>query len=148
MRANCQVFLSFGSEAFLSSLEWCLISVAYYQEYQQKISDEIELVVGKQRFPNFRDQIRMPFTVAFLNEVLRWKTVFPFNFTRRAVEDATIMGHFIPKDTLILSNIWAVHHDPTIWEDPFKFNPYRFLSDNTKTLIDHEGYMPFSIGMS
>ncbi|KAI2806036.1 hypothetical protein BLOT_005047 [Blomia tropicalis] len=146
LRANCQVFLSFGSEAFLSSLEWCLISVAYYQEYQQKISDEIELVVGKQRFPNFRDQIRMPFTVAFLNEVLRWKTVFPFNFTRRAVEDATIMGHFIPKDTLILSNIWAVHHDPTIWEDPFKFNPYRFLSDNTKTLIDHEGYMPFSIG--
>lgn len=24
-------------------------------------------------------------------------------------------------------NLWAVHHDPRIWDEPWKFNPNRFL---------------------
>ncbi|KPM03882.1 cytochrome P450-like protein 10 [Sarcoptes scabiei] len=56
------------------------------------------------------------------------------------------MGHFIPKDTLVLVNIWAVHHDSKIWDNPSKFNPYRFLTEDGKTLIDHEGFIPFSLG--
>ncbi|KAH9422258.1 hypothetical protein DERP_002555 [Dermatophagoides pteronyssinus] len=146
-RANCQVFLSFGCEAFISSFEWSLISIAYFNEYQQTMFNEIEKAIGLQRIPEFKDEIRMPFTMAFLNEVLRWKTVLPFNLTRRSTDDATILGHFIPKDTLVVANIWAVHHDQTIWEHPFRFNPYRFLTDDGRTLInDHEGFMPFSLG--
>ena len=80
------MFLSFGSEAFLSSLEWSLISVAYFPNYQKMICDEINQVIGPKRFPDFKDEIRMPFTVAFLNEVLRWKTVLPFNFLRRLIK--------------------------------------------------------------
>ncbi|XP_017483681.1 PREDICTED: cytochrome P450 2C7-like [Rhagoletis zephyria] len=147
LRANCQVFLSFGTEAFLSCLEWSLISIAYYPGHQKMISEEVERVMGGQRIPEFKDALRMPFTVAFLNEVLRWKTVLPFNFIRRAIEDASILGCFIPKDTLVLCNIWAVHHDPTIWPDPFRFDPTRFLSDDQKSLIEYpEGFMPFSLG--
>lgn len=85
LRANCQVFLSFGSEAMLSLLEWSLLCVAHHQHYQALIADEIRRVVGSDRVLHFDDQIRMPFTVAFLNEVLRWKTVLPLNFTRRFV---------------------------------------------------------------
>lgn len=83
LRANCQVFLSFGSEAMLSLLEWSLLCAAHHQHYQVLIADEIKRVVGKDRVLHFNDQIRMPFTVAFLNEVLRWKTIVPLNFTRR-----------------------------------------------------------------
>lgn len=164
LRANCQVFLSFGTEAFLSCLEWSLISIAYYPTYQKMISEEVDRVIGAQRIPEFKDAFRMPFTCAFLQEVLRWKTVLPFNFIRRldslidsfkkviknsfyrAIEDATILGSFIPKDTLVLCNIWAVHHDPNLWQDPFRFDPSRFLSDDKKSTIDPEGFMPFSLG--
>ena len=83
LRANCQIFLCFGSEAFLSCIEWSLISVAYFPQYQKIISDEILAVIGAQRIPELKDEPRIPFTLAFLNEVLRWKTVFPFNFMRR-----------------------------------------------------------------
>ena len=70
-----------------------------------------------------------------------------FHFFDRAIEDASILGCFIPKDTLVLCNIWAVHHDPTIWPDPFRFDPTRFLSDDQKSLIEYpEGFMPFSLG--
>lgn len=65
----------------------------------------------------------------------------------RTIDDATILGQFIPKDTLVVANIFAVHHDPHIWEEPFMFDPYRFLSDDAKTLIDHEGFIPFSLGI-
>lgn len=146
LRANCQVFLSFGNEAFLSSLEWSLISLAYFSNYQRLIYEEIVKVVGLQNIPNFNDQHKMPFTIAFLNEVLRWKTVLPFSLTRRSLDDATILGHFIPKDTLVMANIWAVHHDPLIWKNPFRFDPYRFLSEDGKTVIDHDGFIPFSLG--
>lgn len=57
--------------------------MAYFTEYQQVMFKEIEKTIGLQRIPDFKDEIRMPFTTAFLNEVFRWKTVLPFNFTRR-----------------------------------------------------------------
>ncbi|KAI7690231.1 Cytochrome P450 2U1 [Sarcoptes scabiei] len=146
LRANCHVFLSFGNEAFLSSLEWSLILIARFSNHQQSIYDEIMKVIGVKRIPAFKDEHRMPFTVAFINEVLRWRTVLPLNLIRRAIDDTSIMGHFIPKDTLVLANIWAVHHDSKIWDNPSKFNPYRFLTEDGKTLIDHEGFIPFSLG--
>lgn len=83
LRANCQVFLSFGNEAFLSSIEWSLICVAHFQNYQKILCNEISQVVEANRVPEFKDELRMPFTKAFLNEVLRWKTVIPFSFIRR-----------------------------------------------------------------
>lgn len=166
LRANCHIFLSFGTEAFLSYIEWTFIAVAHHQKFQKLMLKEINQVVGLTRLPDFKDQMRMPLVRAFLCEVLRWKTVLPFSLPRRFVlssrrlvltsvstcssfrslEDATILGNFIPKKTLLMANIWAVHHDASIWECPFDFDPYRFLSDDGKTFIEHEAFIPFSLG--
>ena len=64
----------------------------------------------------------------------------------RAEEHSSILGIFIPRDTLILANIWAVHNDPKTWENPHYFNPYRFLSYDCKELIQSDYFIPFSIG--
>lgn len=45
-----------------------------------------------------------------------------------------------------MANIWAVHNDPKIWDNPHIFDPNRFLSDDGKEVIKHEALMPFSIG--
>ena len=83
LRSNCQVFLSFGNEAFLSSIEWTLICAAHFSNYQKTVCEEIMRVIGTQRIPEFKDELRMPFTSAFINEVFRWKSVLPFSFVRR-----------------------------------------------------------------
>ncbi|KAG0444260.1 hypothetical protein HPB47_013994 [Ixodes persulcatus] len=40
-------------------------------------------------------------------------------------------GQFIPKDTGILYNIYAINHDPNLWDDPEVFRPERFLDPVT-----------------
>lgn len=42
----------------------------------------------------------------------------------------------------------AIHHDPTIWSEPMKFDPYRFVSRETKEPIVPEPYtfLPFIAG--
>lgn len=54
-------------------------------------------------------------------------------------------GYTIPKGTVILPNLWSVHRDPTVWDDPDSFNPTRFLNDEGK-LLRKECFIPFGIG--
>ncbi|KAH9372500.1 hypothetical protein HPB48_006178 [Haemaphysalis longicornis] len=49
-------------------------------------------------------------------------------------EDTVVEEFFIPKGTAIFPNIYAVHHDPKLWKEPFKFDPSRFLNTD-ETLI-------------
>lgn len=56
-----------------------------------------------------------------------------------------LQGYTIPKGTVILPNLWAVHRDPAIWEKPDDFNPNRFLDDQGQ-VIKRETFIPFGIG--
>lgn len=67
---------------------------------------------------------------ATILETLRLVTISPFPGSHVPLEDTTICGKFIPKGTEIMVNLWAVHHDPNFWEDPWMFRPDRFLDDN------------------
>ena len=57
----------------------------------------------------------------------------------------TLDGYTIPQGSSILANLWSVHHDPEIWDDPEEFRPSRFLDQDGKVVIKKE-FMPFSIG--
>lgn len=36
---------------------------------------------------------------------------------------SSIAGHFIPKNTVIIPNLFGAHHDPAVWSDPYSFKP-------------------------
>jgi len=46
-----------------------------------------------------------------------------------------------------MANFWAVHHDKKIWDNPFIFDPNRFVSDKDNDVIKHKALIPFSIGI-
>ena len=48
---------------------------------------------------------------------------------------------------MILANLYGVHIDPVTWSDPDKFNPDRFLDENSGQLIGRDRVIPFSIGL-
>lgn len=43
-------------------------------------------------------------------------------------EDDTWNGYFIPKNTVVFGNVWAIHMDPNRYPNPTVFNPDRFLT--------------------
>lgn len=60
--------------------------------------------------------------------------------------DATLNGFFIPKNTHIIPNLWAIHMDPELWDEPEAFRPERFIVDNK--VVKPPYFMPFSVGKS
>eukprot|EP01080_Neovahlkampfia_damariscottae_P000406 gene406-6820_t len=57
-----------------------------------------------------------------INESLR--LIPPVMMVNKETEEDTFLGdYFIPKGTMILINIWGLHRDPKIWENPNDVGP-------------------------
>lgn len=52
------------------------------------------------------------------------------------MQDDIYNGYFIPAGSMVLSNNWAMLHDPDAYPDPETFNPERFLkTDDSGALV-------------
>ena len=97
----------------------------------KKIQNEIESAVGSSRMPRFSDRDAMPYTMATVYEVLRYTSAAaPLSLPHRALEDSNFEGYFIEKHSIILPNLWYIHHDPQRWKNPWAFDPERFLDSD------------------
>ena len=103
-----------------------------HPEILAKLQTEIDAVVGQECMPNLTDRPAMVYTEAFICEILRKSSVVPLGITHRATEDETVEGFLIPKDTSVVANIYAVHHDPDVWGDPDNFRPERWIDADGK----------------
>jgi len=89
----------------------------------------------------------MPYTEATIMETLRYSSLIPIGVWHSTLRDVEFRGFRIPKDTMIIPNLYAVHHDPRLWgEDVEKFNPDRFLNPEGTGTIRPEAFIPFSTG--
>lgn len=52
----------------------------------------------------------------------------PKAIPHRVMADDIYKGYFIPKDSIVIGNAWAILHDPNLYADPFTFDPMHFLS--------------------
>lgn len=101
-----------------------------YPEVAQKAQAEIDEVVGNDRLPTFQDRPHLPYINALVKEVLRWNTVTPLGGPHRSTENDVFEGYYIPKGSVVLTNIWKMSHDKSIYTNPMTFNPERFLGPN------------------
>lgn len=82
------------------------------------------------RWPTHRQRLRSGhagFAEAFAHELRRFYPFAPF-VGGRAVGDLTWRGERIPKDAMVLLDLWGHNHDPALWGDPYTFRPERFLN--------------------
>ncbi|KAJ3505129.1 hypothetical protein NMY22_g17693 [Coprinellus aureogranulatus] len=101
-----------GADTTVSAQYAFFLAMVLYPDVQRKIKEEIEAVVGSDRLPNHDDRPNMPYTNAVISEVLRWNSVAPSGVPHVAIEDGYVGGYFIPKDSMILANLWLVSHSP------------------------------------
>ncbi|XP_077520113.1 cytochrome P450 2A3-like [Amblyomma americanum] len=145
---NLLSFFIAGSNTVAVTLQWHVLNFADKPDtVQARIRREIDEVVGRERQPAWEDRNKMPYTMACIWEMYRWKTVSPLGVPRSAGEDTFFGEYFIPKGTTVSPNVWAVHNDPTLWKEPSKFDPSRFLREDGSLIQPKPEYLiPFSIG--
>ncbi|XP_015784885.2 cytochrome P450 2H2-like isoform X2 [Tetranychus urticae] len=146
LRRNVAAFFGAGSETVYSTMEWTMLYLVKYPEYQDKIRSEIADVIGFERRPDYADRARMPFTMAFIHEVQRIESIIANNLLRRASEDTKIGHYSIPKDTLVIFNFWSINRDPKLWPNPDKFDPTRYLTEDGTKAVKPPYLIPFSAG--
>ncbi|XP_064859864.1 cytochrome P450 2U1 [Oncorhynchus nerka] len=134
-----------GTDTTTNTVLWMMLYMVVYPDIQERVQAEIDAVVGPDRVPSLTDKGSLPFTEATIMEVQRLTVVVPLAIPHMASETTEFRGYTIPKGTVIIPNLWSVHRDPTVWEEPDDFNPSRFLDDQGN-LLRKECFIPFGIG--
>ncbi|KAL4223735.1 cytochrome P450 1B1 [Mactra antiquata] len=134
-----------GYRQLASTISWLILYIASFPNIQHKVYTELISVIGKERLPKLSDQPNLPYTTAVILETQRLASVMPLLYPHITVEDVTFSGFNIPKDTVVLFNVWSVHHDAKYWKQPMKFDPDRFIKDGCLHIPDH--YLPFGEGL-
>ncbi|CAL8128931.1 unnamed protein product [Orchesella dallaii] len=127
------------------TINWLMLYLAHHQRAQQKLCDEIDRVIGKDRMPSLLDRQNMPYYEAVLQESLRFSAMVWMSIPHELTEDIEFEGYTLPKGLILLPNLYYIHHDPVIWGDPEKFRPERFISEDG-SFIRNDVMMPFGTG--
>ncbi|KAH9990431.1 cytochrome P450 [Russula vinacea] len=129
-----------------SSIMVFIIATLVRPEIQIMAQKELDAVTGRERLPTFEDRPRLPFIDAICKEVLRWRPVTPLGFPHATTEDDVYQGYFIPKGAVVISNIWAILHDPVMYPEPDVFKPERFINPDGSLRDDSVLTSPFGFG--
>lgn len=130
-----------GHETTALTMSWASYLLATHPEIQLALQHEVDTVVGKR--PVTTDDLNnLPLNRAVMMETMR---LYPAAWitTRESVDADTIDGYPLPQKSLILINIYGLHHSPDYWENPDTFNPYRFIGEAT---YPKGSYLPFGAG--
>lgn len=129
------------------------LAMILYPDAQRKAREEIDRVIGNDRLPGFADRGNLHYVDAVVKEVLRWHPVAPLALPHVSAQESTIDGYRIPKDALVIPNIWYVSsfflvcnnsdsinpdltcfrgflRDPSVFHEPETFKPERFLASS------------------
>ena len=129
----CADFLAAAPAGLGKTLSWLLLLLTNRPEVQAGVHEEMDRVIGWGASPGIKDRGRLPWTFAAISESMRYRTVVPLSQPRRALQEMELRGYRIPAGSLMLGNIYSIHHDDRFWDAPNRFDPERFLSGEGQT---------------
>ncbi|XP_043847383.1 cytochrome P450 2F2-like [Dromiciops gliroides] len=134
-----------GTQTTSTTIYYGLLILLKYPHVTEKIQEEIDTMVGRERPPSLQDRAHLPYTNAAIHEIQRFISVVPMGLPHVLTQDTHFRGHFLLKGTAILPLLISAHRDPTQFKDPENFNPNNFLDDKG-AFQNNEAFMPFALG--
>ncbi|XP_005094867.1 cytochrome P450 4F22 [Aplysia californica] len=144
IRNEVDTFLFAGHDTTASGISWTLYSLTGHPEYQEKVYQEVKDVMGDRDTVQWTDLASLEFTTMCIKEAMRMYSTVP-SIIRTLEEQLVIHGHRIPKGSMVAIQLWMLHHNPHVWEEPLTFDPNRFHPDK-QCLMDPFQFLPFSAG--
>ena len=115
----------------------------------KRAHEEMDQVIGRNRRLEESDIPNLPYLQAICKETYRKHPSTPLNLPRVSTQACVVNGYYIPKNTRLSVNIWAIGRDTDVWDNPLEFKPERFLSEKYAK-IDPRGndyeLIPFGAG--
>ncbi|XP_031288388.2 cytochrome P450 3A29 [Camelus dromedarius] len=138
------IFIFAGYETTSNSLSFIMYELATHPDVQQKLQKEIDATFPNKAPPTYDGLLHMEYLDMVVNETLR---IFPLpgRLERVCKKDVEINGVFIPKGTLVMVPVYALHKDPALWTEPEEFRPERFSKKNQDSINPYT-YLPFGTG--
>ncbi|GLT70602.1 hypothetical protein SLA2020_426730 [Shorea laevis] len=112
----------------------------------RKATQEIDRVIGKDRWVEEKDIPQLPYIDAIMKETMRKHPAAVLLAPHLALEDCNVAGYDIRKGTTVFINAWGLGRDPSIWNAPEEFRPERFLGKAIDVWGQNFEILPFGSG--
>ncbi|RWR90102.1 putative CYP719 [Cinnamomum micranthum f. kanehirae] len=140
-----------GVDSTGSTTMWALGLLMQNQEAQQKLYQEIRdhASCNQKGVVTVEEIGKLEYLQAVAKETMRMKPIAPLAVPHQAARDTTLDGLHVAEGTTVLANLYALHYDPKVWDEPERFKPERFL-ESSKEFLGKRGqysFLPFGAGM-
>lgn len=136
-----------GVDTTSSTIISCLLAMCVFPEVQRRAQAELDGVVGRDRSPDWSDEIDLPYIAALVKENFRWRSVAILaGVPHSPIEDDIYKGYHIPAGTWLTANLWAIHRNPNEFPDPDVFRPERYLEGKERPYPNAKGHNGFGFG--
>ncbi|KAE8726094.1 Tryptophan N-monooxygenase 1 [Hibiscus syriacus] len=137
IKAQCTEIMFATVDNPANAAEWAMAEMLNRPGILRKATDEIERVVGHQRWVQESDIPRLNYVKACAREAFRLHPVSPFNLPHVSNADSVVAGYFIPKGSHVLLSRIGLGRNPKVWDEPLVFQPERhFKHDGSYEEID------------
>ncbi|WP_079071238.1 cytochrome P450 [Streptomyces yokosukanensis] len=118
--------------------------LARHPEAEGRLHAELDSVLGEGRRPGPEDLPHLVHTRCVVSETLRHSSP-GWLFTRVTTRETELAGCRLPAGAAVLYSPHLLHHDPSSFPDPERFDPGRWLPGRP-TAEQRRAMMPFSAG--
>lgn len=132
-----------GHETAAITLSWTWHLLSEHPEVEARLHDELASELGG-RTPTADDLPRLTYTRRVLTEAMR---LYPpaYILERRTTRDMEFGEFVVPAGKTIMLSPYAMHHDPRYYPDPERFDPDRWLPEESAKRPRYS-YFPFAAG--
>ncbi|XP_023222863.1 cytochrome P450 4C1-like [Centruroides sculpturatus] len=127
------IFAGYDSTAHV--LSWALYFLGRFHEIQEKVYLELQEIFKNDmsRDITIDDLTKMIYLECVIKESMRIYPPFPL-IARKNPSKIKIGNYVLPANSTFVINIYGIHHNPAVYENPEVFDPDRFLFENYKML--------------
>ena len=137
------IFLA-GHETTAVAMTWIWYLLSQHPAAEARLHAELDQVLDG-RAPTADDVAQLTYTRMVVEESMRLYPPAPGVSNRVALTNDEVGGEQIARGEIMLISTWALHRNPTFWDQPQRFDPERFSPDRSAGR-PRFAYLPFGAG--